>query len=92
MLTLATRLRAIRQSTGMGRTRFGEYVGVPWRTIENIEQKGSTPRGDVLAAVAAKFPEYSVWLLTGTEQPEQRQTRPMAAADLEGPDSEAAAP
>lgn len=76
MSTIGARIRELRESTGEGRTRFAQRIGVSMRTIEAIEQRGSSPRGDVLEAIAREWPQYSYWLLTGETMPEQGQISP----------------
>ncbi|WP_435106760.1 hypothetical protein [Arhodomonas sp. AD133] len=63
----------------MGRTRFGETIGVSMRTLEAIERRGSSPRSDVLEPIARKWPEYSYWLLTGDTIPEKGHISPALA-------------
>ncbi len=46
------------------------------RTIETIENKGRSPRADVLEAIAREWPQYSYWLLTGETMPEQGHISP----------------
>lgn len=64
MSTFAERIRAIRTTINMTREEFGESAGIPGRTIEGIENAGRIPRGDVLEAIAKKFPQFAYWLLT----------------------------
>ncbi|WP_435105866.1 helix-turn-helix domain-containing protein [Arhodomonas sp. AD133] len=79
MSSIGDRIKELRDSQGLGRTRFAEELGVSMRTIEGIERRGSSPRGEVLEAVAKKWPQYSYWLLTGQTLPEQGQISPARA-------------
>ena len=76
MPSIGARIRELRESIGEGRTRFAQRLGVPVRTIQGLEQRGSSPRGDVLEAIAREWPQYSYWLLTGETMPEQGQISP----------------
>lgn len=69
-------MRLLRESTGMGRTRFAQELGLSARTIEGIEQRGSSPREEVLSAIAIRWPEYVYWLLTGQTNPARGDISP----------------
>lgn len=35
------------------------------KNVENIEQAGRVPKGEMLEAVCKKWPKYTLWLMTG---------------------------
>lgn len=65
MSTLSEKMRLIREAELKSREEFGREIGVPKRTIEGIENEGRVPRGDVIEKVAARWPRYAFWLITG---------------------------
>jgi DNA-binding XRE family transcriptional regulator len=65
MSTLSEKMRLIREVESKSREEFGKEIGVPKRTIEGIENEGRVPRGDVVEKVAARWPRYAFWLITG---------------------------
>lgn len=65
---LHEKIRLIREVECLSRAEFAQLTGISSRTIETIENKGNTPRGDVLEKIASKWPEYSFWLMTGKSQ------------------------
>ncbi|PIQ40822.1 MAG: hypothetical protein COW58_03765 [Thalassolituus sp. CG17_big_fil_post_rev_8_21_14_2_50_53_8] len=65
MSTLSEKMRLIREMESKSREEFGKEIGVPKRTIEGIENEGRVPRGDVIEKVAARWPRYAFWLITG---------------------------
>ncbi|WP_440996590.1 helix-turn-helix domain-containing protein [Arhodomonas sp. SL1] len=89
MSTIGMRIKEIRETEGLGRTKFAELLGVSMRTIQGIEQRGSSPRQEVMEAIANHWPQYSYWLLTGKTMPEQGQINP--ATEKARKDSDGAA-
>ena len=71
------RVKAIRDSEDLGRTLWGRKIGVSKKTLDGIEQKGSTPNGDTLAAICSNYPQYTLWLMTGQTDPAAGQISPM---------------
>lgn len=65
MSTIQERIQQLRDSTGMGRTLFSRHVGISQRALEGIEYEGKKPGADILAAIAGKYPQYMIWVLTG---------------------------
>lgn len=63
--TITERIRLLRESTGLGRTLFAREIGMKERTLISIEREGKKPGAEILAAMAEKYPQYMIWLLTG---------------------------
>lgn len=76
MSSQAERIRQIRESEELGRGAFAAKIGVSARTIETVENKVTNPRGEILAAIASKYPQYSLWMLTGKTDPKTGQISP----------------
>lgn len=64
-ILLHEKIRLIREVESLTRPEFARLTGVPSRTIEAIENKGSIPRGDVIEKISRQWPQYSYWLVTG---------------------------
>jgi transcriptional regulator with XRE-family HTH domain len=75
-MDLSERIKLIRQAEGLGRTLFSRKTGIRERTLQGMEQRGSTPNGDTLAAVCTHFPQYTLWLMTGKSDPISGQISP----------------
>lgn len=76
MSSICERIQTLRESTGMGRTRFARYIGMNERTLQGIEYDGRKPGADILAAFAEKYPQHIYWLLTGKTDPKAGHTKP----------------
>lgn len=63
-IPLHQKIRNIRDTLNMSRKEFSNETGISARTLEAIENKGSTPRGDVLEKISLIWPEYAYWILT----------------------------
>ncbi|WP_193067745.1 helix-turn-helix domain-containing protein [Halomonas sp. 3D7M] len=73
---LAEKIRKIREAETSGRAEFSQLIGIPKKTIENIELTGRAPKGDLLAAVCRRWPRYTLWLMTDQTDPESGQVQP----------------
>jgi transcriptional regulator with XRE-family HTH domain len=80
MSTIHERIQQLRESTGLGRTRWARFVGISARALSGIEYEGRKPGADILAAIAEKYPQHILWILTGKADPKVGQTRPSAVA------------
>lgn len=84
MSTIRERIQQLRESTGMGRTLWARHVGINQRTLAGIEYDGNNPSAEILAAIAAKYPQYILWILTGTTDPAVGQAQPPGKAKARG--------
>ena len=64
---LHEKLILIKSVEGLSNPEFAEKIEVSENTLKGIWKRGSTPKGDILEKVAAIWPEYAYWLLTGKE-------------------------
>lgn len=83
--TFSEKLREIREVHGLGRKALSDETGIPIRTIEGIEQRGTIPRTDIAQKVCKRWPQYSLWLMTDQVNEESGQISPQiekARADL----------
>lgn len=62
--SFSEKLKEIREVHGLGRKGFSDETGIPIRTIEGIEQRGTIPRTDIAQKVCKRWPEYTLWLMT----------------------------
>ncbi|MGO2579588.1 MULTISPECIES: helix-turn-helix transcriptional regulator [Halomonas] len=74
---LAKRIRLIREAETSGRAEFSQLIGISKKTIEGVEQTGRTPKGELLEAICLQWPEYSLWLMTGSADWDCAQKEPM---------------
>ncbi|MCW8965678.1 MAG: helix-turn-helix domain-containing protein [Candidatus Pacearchaeota archaeon] len=77
MSEIITRIREIRESENLDRTQFGEIIGYSNKKLSNIENGLQRAHDDVLESIAAKYPQYAYWLISGNEIPEAGQISPM---------------
>jgi len=73
---LANKLRKIREAETSGRAEFCDIIGIAKKTLEGIEQTGRVPKGDLLEKVCQTWPKYTLWLMTGSTDPECGQVDP----------------
>lgn len=76
MSTIHERIQQLRESTGMGRTLWSRHVGISARALTGIEYDGRKPGADILAAIAEKYPEHILWILTGKADSKVGQMSP----------------
>jgi len=74
--SFSEKLKEIREINGLGRKGFSDETGIPIRTIEGIEQRGTIPRTDIAQKVCRRWPEYSLWLMTDQVNEEAGQISP----------------
>lgn len=75
-VSIPNRIEQLRQTVGLSRKEFGQILGVSFRTLEGIEQRGNIPKSDILAKISEQWPEFSLWLLTGKSYPLKAQVTP----------------
>ncbi|WP_394425448.1 hypothetical protein [Vreelandella stevensii] len=67
---LTEKIRQIREAETSGRAEFSQLIGIPKKTLENIELTGRAPKGEMLEAICQQWPKYTLWLMTGqTNEP-----------------------
>jgi len=76
---LGRKVRAIRESEGLGRQAFSDLTGIPKQTLINIENCRSAPTGDHLARVCSAFEQYTLWLMTDRTIDAADQVRPSSS-------------
>lgn len=75
-MTLALRIREIRESEGLSRIEFAEKTGIKQRTIETLEYRQTSPNSDILFSIVKAFPQYAYWLISGNTIPLFGQIKP----------------
>ncbi|SIS44579.1 helix-turn-helix transcriptional regulator [Neptunomonas antarctica] len=75
-ISVSEKIRAIRDSEGMGRKAFADKLGISQRTLESIENKGTDPSSSILKAICKGYPAYTFWLTLDTVNPEIGQISP----------------
>jgi transcriptional regulator with XRE-family HTH domain len=76
--TINERILKLRKSTGLGRTLFCREHGLKESTLTSIERGDRKPGADILAIYANAYPQYILWILTGTTNTKVGQIRPKA--------------
>lgn len=66
-INLVDRMKAVRQAEGLSQKRFGERLGIPWRTYQNYETGSRIVTVDVLVRLIAEFDLDSELVLFGDE-------------------------
>lgn len=75
-MDLANKIRLIREAETSGRQEFCDLIGVNKGTLARIEQTGQIPKGDLLEKVCQTWPKYTLWLMTGSTDPNCGQIDP----------------
>ncbi|SES35801.1 hypothetical protein SAMN04487958_1195 [Vreelandella subterranea] len=73
---LTEKIRQIREVETSGRAEFSQLIGIPKKTLENIELTGRAPKGEMLEAICQQWPKYTLWLMTGRTDEECGQVSP----------------
>lgn len=73
---LTEKIRQIRETETSGRGEFSQLIGMPKKTLENIELTGRAPKGEMLEAVCKQWPKYTLWLMTDQVNEEAGQISP----------------
>lgn len=76
MSTIGERVRILRESTGLGRTRFAREVGIKEATLLTVEYDRSKPGFEILQKLVLKYPEHCYWLITGKVNSKLGQVKP----------------
>lgn len=74
------RIRALRDSLGMGRAAFSEVTGIPKKTLENIEQKKQKVYAWHIETLGNIFRNYRDWLAYGEILDNTNQIEPIYTA------------
>ncbi|WP_097459655.1 helix-turn-helix domain-containing protein [Mangrovitalea sediminis] len=77
-MSIAEKIKLIRETEGLGRKAFTDLIGASQRTLEGIEQRGSEPRSDFLMKITTheRFKKYTLWLMSNDTAPECGQIDP----------------
>lgn len=75
-MNVGSKIRAIRESESLTREGFETKTGISTHAIEGIEKKGRSPSAEKLQAICKAFPQYTLWLMTDTTNPEAGQISP----------------
>lgn len=81
MSTVAERIRMVREAQELSQAAFAARIGVPVRSVQTLEYRGTSASIQVVAAVAEQWPEYSYWLLTGKVNMKVGQIKPKKSND-----------
>lgn len=69
----------VREAQELSQSMFAARIGVPVRSLQTLEYRGTSASVQIVAAVAEQWPEYSYWLLTGKVNLKVGQTKPKKA-------------
>lgn len=70
------KIRELRDSLKLGRAEFAEKSEIPKKTLENIEQGKQKAYAWHVQAICKKWPDYTLWLMTGLTNAESGQISP----------------
>ena len=68
-LTAAERVAQLIKTLEISPYQFGKETGLSHQTISNVLTGKNRPSLDTLEAIAARYPDTAIWLLTGTGEP-----------------------
>lgn len=71
------RFRLIVQIENLKMPWLEEKTGINRKRWTNVKMEGSEMRATEIEALCKLYPEYTIWLATGQEQPEIGQISPM---------------
>jgi DNA-binding XRE family transcriptional regulator len=75
------RLKAIRITEDYNQKDFADSIGCGYSTLGHYEAGRRDPTQKVISALCMKFPEYTLWIMTGQTQPPQQISPDMAKAN-----------
>lgn len=70
------RIRTLREHLEMGRTEFGEKIGINRQTLQNIELEKQKAPAWIIEKIAKEWKEYGYWAATGLTIIEAGQISP----------------
>lgn len=62
------RFKEVQERSGLTMKAFSDAIAVSENTLRTIWKRQSTPKGEILEATCQKWPEYTMWLMTGRER------------------------
>lgn len=65
MSEISKRIKLLRENLGLGQGLFAKAVGVKKSTIVAIELERQRVPENILEAMTKKWPQYTLWLMTG---------------------------
>lgn len=77
------RIRTLRESLGLSRQAFADALSTSPRTIQAIEQKGQVPRSDLISKISEVWPQYTLWITSGTNDLPIKQDIPSQLQETE---------
>ena len=75
-MNLHNKIRTLREAEGLGRTLFSRETGIPEERLKAMELKGTQPSSETLLHVCGRYPQYTLWLMTGKTDPASGQISP----------------
>ena len=70
------KIEKIRKAENLSQAKLCKVLDVNLSAYEKARQRKSEAKGNLLRKVCNKFPEYTLWLMTGIVQPENDQISP----------------
>ncbi|HEX7762732.1 MAG TPA: hypothetical protein VF433_03885 [Cellvibrio sp.] len=77
------RLNCLWQVIGISRKSLLEKLGIDYNRFGQVMARKQALRAKELIQIAAEFPEYEYWILTGKELPIVKQSNPMSPEAIE---------
>jgi transcriptional regulator with XRE-family HTH domain len=82
------RIKLIRTTEGFTQLEFAKLIGVVNdRVVRKIESGGQEPGVSKVERICQRFPEYSLWLITGQVQPPNQISPDLAKANKDVADA-----
>lgn len=75
-MNLSEKIKLIRQSDGLSQSKLAKRINIPLNTIGNYETGTRKVSAEYLLKLSEVFPQFSLWLLTGSIAPEVGQISP----------------
>ena len=64
-MKLVEKIKLLRNINNYTQVEFARYLNCGLTTITNYEGKHRNPNAEFLQKICNKFPEYTLWLMTG---------------------------
>jgi len=65
------KLKLIRKTENITQVKMAELIGCGYSTYQQYELGLRSPSGEILQKFCKKFPEYTLWLMTGKTSDDQ---------------------
>ena len=70
-MKISEKLKLIRKTEGYTQVKLAKVLGITERSYQELEYGKTHPAGKTFEKLCKKFPEYTLWLMTGKTSGDQ---------------------